>query len=497
MKKIIALLLAVIMLASICSCGKGNNAANDGASSSADIDPNHSLVAIESENYKVTNGMLSYFYLYGFYNVYAQYSSYFQSIGFDVTKPLNEQQYAEDMTWHDYFVEMTVGDARTFVRVAEAAKADGYDDSYVEDKVQNEIDKITQSEGMTIGDYITKMFGNTLDEADLRAALSLQVYAYDYYEKLKKDVDSITTTADCEEYYNENAKTLNKVDYISYTVTASTANTDDTEAAYAEAKAKAEELVQVTGTQGLDGFKSWVSNYMTERNSESTAPLSDEDLENQIAKILAGTTDVSYTEESELAEWCFEDGRKAGDCQLTDNGAGSYTVTVIAKAPHRADDITKNVRHILFKPESYDSADAAKAMAEEILAQWKAGEATEESYDALAKEYNDDSTSLYENIYQGEMVDTFNDWLFDEARQVGDTGIVETDYGYHIMYFVGDGYPIWESEVRATLIDARLSEILTEYETVYALNENQEAVDKLPATVPQSALASSSQNVYE
>ena len=49
------------------------------------------------------------------------------------------------------------------------------------------------------------------------------------------------------------------------------------------------------------------------------------------------------------------------------------------------------------------------------------------------------------------MVDTFNDWIFDPARQPGDTGIVETTYGYHIMYFVGDGLPAWQAEVTETL----------------------------------------------
>ena len=36
------------------------------------------------------------------------------------------------------------------------------------------------------------------------------------------------------------------------------------------------------------------------------------------------------------------------------------------------------------------------------------------------------------------MVTNFNDWCFDESRQAGDTGIVETEYGYHVMYYVGD-----------------------------------------------------------
>ena len=36
------------------------------------------------------------------------------------------------------------------------------------------------------------------------------------------------------------------------------------------------------------------------------------------------------------------------------------------------------------------------------------------------------------------MVAAFNDWCFDSSRKPGDTGIVETTYGYHVMYFVGN-----------------------------------------------------------
>ena len=36
------------------------------------------------------------------------------------------------------------------------------------------------------------------------------------------------------------------------------------------------------------------------------------------------------------------------------------------------------------------------------------------------------------------MVSNFNNWCFDTARKTGDTAIVETEYGYHVMYFVGN-----------------------------------------------------------
>jgi len=112
---------------------------------------------------------------------------------------------------------------------------------------------------------------------------------------------------------------------------------------------------------------------------------------------------------------------------------------------------------------------AAKATAEEILAQWKAGEATEEAFAALANEKSADgdgvSGGLYENVYPGQMVVNFNDWCFDSARKAGDTGIVETEYGYHVMYFVGDSDLSYrdfqiENELRSADLNAWYTEIV-------------------------------------
>ena len=101
-------------------------------------------------------------------------------------------------------------------------------------------------------------------------------------------------------------------------------------------------------------------------------------------------------------------------------------------------------------------AAAAKSKAEELLAQWQSGEATEDSFAALASAESEDGGSksnggLYTNVYQGQMVETFNDWCFNASRKPSDTGIVETDYGAHVMYFVGTGLPRWQTQVTETL----------------------------------------------
>ena len=60
------------------------------------------------------------------------------------------------------------------------------------------------------------------------------------------------------------------------------------------------------------------------------------------------------------------------------------------------------------------------------------------------------------------MVDTFNDWIFDASRQPGDTGIVETTYGYHVMYFVGQDLPYWKVQVTNALKDQDFNTWYTE-----------------------------------
>ena len=100
---------------------------------------------------------------------------------------------------------------------------------------------------------------------------------------------------------------------------------------------------------------------------------------------------------------------------------------------------------------------AAKEKAEKILAMYEAGIQNEEAFKALALEHNTDPGSkenggLYEDVYPGQMVAEFNDWCFAEGRKPGDTGIVMTPYGAHIMYYVSMGTEIY----RDTLIENSL-----------------------------------------
>ena len=145
-----------------------------------------------------------------------------------------------------------------------------------------------------------------------------------------------------------------------------------------------------------------------------------------------------------------------------------------------------NIRHILIQPEAvelsegdegYEEAvqaakDAAKARAEEIYAQWQAGEMTEESFSELAQENSSDGSAsnggLIAEIYPGQTVDAFDAWCFEEGRKTGDTGIVETEFGYHIIFFVGQcGESYWHSIVSDDYEGVRYQKLCEDVKTEY------------------------------
>lgn len=116
------------------------------------------------------------------------------------------------------------------------------------------------------------------------------------------------------------------------------------------------------------------------------------------------------------------------------------------------DGVLVDVRHILIMPQggtagedgsivySEEEWKTCQEKAEEVFAQWNAGDKTEDSFAQMANENSSDGGSntnggLYENVTVGQMVQEFNDWCFDESRKPGDTGLVKTQFGYHIMYF--------------------------------------------------------------
>ena len=149
-----------------------------------------------------------------------------------------------------------------------------------------------------------------------------------------------------------------------------------------------------------------------------------------------------------------------------------------------------NVRHILVSPitDSSSNTKAVDATAEQwataletankVVSEYNSGDKTEDSFAALVSEYSSDTGStskggLYENVVPGQMVDSFEAWSLDSSRKAGDIGIVQTQYGYHIMYFVGTtGTPIWEDNAKSALTSEDSSSAADQLDKAYTAKMN-------------------------
>lgn len=151
-----------------------------------------------------------------------------------------------------------------------------------------------------------------------------------------------------------------------------------------------------------------------------------------------------------------------------------------------------DVRHVLFTPQggttdetgvtTYSDAEwaACEAEAKNVLNAWTKGDCTEESFASMANTYSQDPGSntnggLYEGVQQGQMVEEFDAWCFDEKRETGHYGMVKTTYGYHLMYFV-DSTPIWEHYSRQDLVAEKTTAMMQEVTEAYPMEVDYSAI---------------------
>jgi len=148
-----------------------------------------------------------------------------------------------------------------------------------------------------------------------------------------------------------------------------------------------------------------------------------------------------------------------------------------------------SVRHILIQPaDKTVEADwaTAKTQAEAVYAEFTQGEQTEDAFGELAKLHSADGSAsqggLYEGVYPGQMVTNFNDWCFAEGRKPGDHGIVETEFGYHIMYFVEEGDTVyWQTAAQQDYESQYVSDRIEKLTQACTLNYDME---KIVLTIP-------------
>lgn len=407
MKRLIALLLAAVMVLSMAACGKEkpntdvatkDEATKDEATQPTEFTPyvpeigegvygktsytvadqeiadNRDLVVATAGGRELTLGVLQIYYwmsVYGFLNEYGAYASYF---GLDLTKPLDQQKYVDgEYTWQQHFLDSAVDTWHTYQCLVLQGEAEN---SPMDPEQQEELDNLkanlekSAKEGgyQTVEEMLHKDIAAGITYEDYYSYLSVYSAGYSHYMH-RCDIMEITD-AMIEEYFNKNEEALKKS--------------------------------EVTKDSGKVV-----------------------DVRHILIAPQGGTTD--------------------------ENGATTYSDAEWA---------------------------AAEKKAQDLLDRYMNGDQTEEFFADLAELYTEDPGSkenggLYENVKTGDMVEEFDAWCFDESRKAGDTGLVKTTYGYHVMFY-SDDEPMWVYQCREAVRDEKIGEFVQEAVDAHALEADYE-----------------------
>ncbi|MDY4491166.1 MAG: peptidylprolyl isomerase [Candidatus Faecousia sp.] len=447
-------------------------------------------VAMTVGDETVSSAEMSYYFSDYCRNYYSQNSTFLQYI-MDPTSPLDSQVYNPETgeTWADFMLKMAQDNVRSIYALSSAAEAAGHtlsedEEAGIDDTIST-MQLYAQLYGFSdLETYLKAMYGKGSTEESYREYCRRSTLANSYYNAYSESLSY--DDAALREAEQDNYDAYSSFTYYSYYLSASkfleggttdengatTYSDEERAAAEAAAEAAVKTLADpetITSPEALDEAIAALS-----INQGSETPVTSTIYEDKL-----------YTSiDTDVAAW-LAGSRKEGDLtaiaktsvSTDDSGAevttvsGYYVVWFISRNDN--EEPLDNVRHILVAFEggttdsngvttySDEEKAAALAGAEDILAQWKAGDATEDSFAALAAENTDDTASaetggLYEDISPASSyVTAFKEWALDSSRKPGDTGIVETEYGYHVMYYCGESALTYrDSMITSDLIEA-------------------------------------------
>ena len=397
-------------------------------------------------------------------------SVYLALMGLDLTLPLDEQSYTldgeGDQTWADYFIASALERAKSDLALYNAAVAANHkltDDEQA--TIDNELLNMTfyaQMYGYSnTNQYLRAMYGPGANETTYTEYCNRSALASSYYTAYNAALNYDETEIDA--YAADKATDYNSYDYAYYYINASkflgegtedaegnvTHTHEEEEAAAADAKAAAESLLTATTEEELNTA---ISELSINADTTASSTKSTGSKGSSISSIYADWLTDESRKEGDVSMFAYESTSTDADGNEHTDVSGYYVVMFLGMS----DNVRPmgNVRHLLVaftggttneNNETVYTAkekEAAKTEAEGYLKTWQDGEATEESFIELVKAHSDDSTAstggLFEDINPASSyVANFLDWSIDETRKEGDTAVIETEHGYHVMYYVG------------------------------------------------------------
>lgn len=456
---------------------------------------NPASVAAVVDGNKVSLGMYNLYFssVVSQYEQYANYGYYDLDTTEDYSKQYTTDEDGNKITWLDYFEQETMNQIKLYNAFYNKAVDSGITLTEAQQQsIDEQIDsfKTTASdEGVSLDDYISDVFGDYCTEETVELYMEQFYMSVNY--KGKYAAENRPDDKEIDAYYEEHQNDYYQINF-SYLATTYDTTSEET-------KAESEKLIQdymskITDRQSIiDLVPTAYADYIeqdAQSYMESDSSITEEEAKEQaLATYEANVDGTIYGTDKpfgdDINDWLFDENEPTGQVKYYINEETGYAYIILkTEQPTRIEDETYSVRHILIMPEADESQTdsttgeteytdeqwaAAEEKAQSILDEFNSGDKTEYSFALLAEANSEDTASttagssdafggLYEGVGLGEMVTEFEEWATDDSRKYGDTGIVKSDYGYHIMFFIDD-CPSYESQIITDIRNAKFDEI--------------------------------------
>ncbi len=405
-------------------------------------------------------------------NVYETYTTSTElmlaSVNLDLSGDLTKQTNPNtNESWFDYFAKQALNNAKADFALCKLAEADAEFDaseavSSSVSTAETNLNFYAMYTGFgSVENYLRNKYCNGANLDNYKEYVTRSVTASEYYND---HLESLSySDADYRKYEADNYNMFSSYNFASYTLSYTSfleggtedekgnkTYSDEEKAAARQALMEAaEKLAECTSVEDLDA-------------AIAALPFNE-------GKDVASNKNTAVLNESlkeVYADWLGAADRVEGDTKAfpvetttTDENGNeitiveSYTIVTyqgtIENLMHLAD-----VRHLLVKVEATGEDEEgnkittagdkenAREEASELYTQWLAQGGTEDQFIELVKKESDDGSASTGGLFEGITPDSsyvaeFRDWAMDPEREKGDSEIIETEYGYHIMYFVG------------------------------------------------------------
>lgn len=393
-------------------------------------------------------------------NYVASYSSYLSYFGLDPSKDLSTQTYSGEMSWKDYFEEMTIESIKRNKSLkADAAKA-GFTYDTTEDYnrfVENQKAAATAA-GVSLKAYVADNYGEyaTLDR--IKPSVEEALFVAAYYDKITKD--RLPAEAEVQAVYDENPADYDSVDYYIHQIDAEIpeeATDEQIENAMKAAKADADKALAEVKTE---------DNLLTDMNK-------------------SGVNSI-------LAAWLFDDSRKSGDKEVLEDAANHRYYCVQLDKRYLNQNPTADIRVLVA-----DSQDQAK----EIFDAWKNAGANEEAFIKLCDgDYYENAVAdggLIEGMARTEdLYEDLLNWIFDKDRKQGDCDVVNiAGVADFVVYYVGENKPEWYGTISGNLQSTAVNEYVSALTDTCTVSDPKGRLKYIKIRAAQEAAAQESAEV--